>query len=291
MRALAEYVLRGRWQAVLVALLFTLIPLFGWVGVVIMALVTLRKGGKEGFIVLVWIILPVIIGSIVIKDYRYALFDALLGSTVVWLMAIILRNTNSWLLVMQSLVALALSAIIIVHIINPNIYLWWQVHLGQIYDQINMMINNLIPPEQNKLWAQSSAKIATGLQADFIIFTNLFNLALARWVQALLYNPGGLKKELHFFRLDKSTVIIVAILCLVLIKVPAIQDSIPVLLLPFICAGFSLIHYLCELTRWDWFWLLGFYILFFVLLVYAIIFLIVMATADVWLNFRRRFVG
>lgn len=291
MRALAEYVLRGRWQAVLAALLFTFIPLFGWVGVIIMALVTLRKGAKEGFIVLAWIILPVIVGSIVIKDYRYALFDAFLGSTVVWLMAIILRNTSSWLLVMQAVVVIALTTIITVHIINPNIYVWWQQHLAQIYNQLNVMFNNVFTPEQNKAWVQSSARIASGLQADFIIFTNLFNLALARWTQALLFNPGGLKKELHFFRLDKSTVIIVAILSVVLIKVPAIQDSIPVLLLPFVCAGFSLIHYFCELTRWDWFWLLGSYLLFFALIVYAVIFLVFIATADVWLNFRQRFVS
>jgi hypothetical protein len=290
MRALAEYALRGRWQAVLVALLFTFIPLFGWVGVAIMALVTLRKGSKEGFFVLVWIVLPVIVGSIVIKDYRYALFDALLGSTVVWLMAIILRNTNSWLLVLQGLVAIALSTIIIIHIIDPNIYLWWQQHLAQIYSQINLTFNNALTPEQSQIWVQSTAKIASGLQAVFIMLTNLFNLALARWAQALLFNPGGLKKELHYFRLDRSTVIIVMILSLVLIKVPAIQDSLPVLILPFICAGFSLIHYYCDLTRWDWLWLLGFYFLFFALLIYAVIFLILIATADVWLNFRQRFV-
>lgn len=290
MRAFIEYVLRGRWQAILVALLFTFVPLFGWVGVVIMALVTLRKGAKEGFFVLAWIILPIIVGSIVLKDYRYGIFDALCGSTIVWLMAIILRNTNSWLLVVQSLVAISLIIIFILHIADPNLYVWWQTHLAQIFDQINNLFNNILTPEQNTSWLQTTAKIASGLQADFIIFSNLFNLAIARWAQALLYNPGGLKKELHFFRIDKSTVFIVAILSLVLVKVPAIQDSLPVLILPFVCAGLSLVHYLCETTRWDWFWLLMFYLLFFLLFIYVVIFLIVLATADVWLNFRQRFV-
>lgn len=288
MRALGEYILRSRWHAVLIALLFTFLPLFGWVGVVIMALVTLRKGANEGFFVLAWIALPVIAFSVVLHDYRYALLDALAGSTVVWLMALVLRITNSWLLVVQSVVLTALIVIIAIHIADPNIYQWWQTHLTQMLNQMNDVMGNVFTPGDNATWLTNTPKVATGLYAVFIIVTNLFNLVLARWMQAALFNPGGLKKELHNFRLDKSSIIIVAFLALILVKVPAVADSLPVLLLPFIFAGFSLIHALSETIHWTWIWLLGSYLLFFLLFIYMVFFLIILATADVWLNIRQR---
>ena len=61
----ASYVMRGRRQAVIVGLLFTILPLFGWVSNVIVSLVTLRKGAKEGAIVLLWIILPAVVVAFV----------------------------------------------------------------------------------------------------------------------------------------------------------------------------------------------------------------------------------
>ncbi len=289
MRALAEYVLRGRWQAVLIALLFTFIPFFGWIGVVIMALVTLRKGAKEGFFVLSWIILPIIVISIVLKDYRYALYDALGGSTVVWLMAIILRQTRSWLLVVQAVVLLAVITIISLHIADPNISQWWQIHVVQILNQFNELMSNVLTPDVIKNSVVTTAKIATGLQADIIILTNLFNLVIARWAQATLFNPGGLKQELHGFRLDKTTLIIVGIIGLMLMKVPTIQDCLPTLLLPFVLAGISLIHFYCELTSWDYVLLIVFYILLFlpITILYVLCFLILVAATDVWINFRH----
>lgn len=289
MRALADYVLRGRWQAVFIALLFTFIPFLGWVGVVTMALVTLRKGAKEGFFVLIWIILPVIVISIVLNDYRYAVYDALAGSTVVWIMAILLRQTQSWLLVIQTVVLLAVISIIALHIANPNIYQWWQVHLVQVFKQINSLVSNVLTTDQTQYAIATTTKIATGLQAAVIILTNLFNLAIARWVQAMLFNPGGLKKELHNLRLDKTTVIIVGVIALLLMTVPTIQDCLPVLLLPFIIAGLSLIHYWCELTSWDYVILIMFYFLLCVpfTFMYVLCFLILLAAIDVWFNFRR----
>jgi len=52
---LPEYILRGRRQAIVTALLCALIPLMNWLSLVVMSFVALRKGPKEGFIVLLWI--------------------------------------------------------------------------------------------------------------------------------------------------------------------------------------------------------------------------------------------
>ncbi len=61
MRALAEYVMRGRMQAVIVAAVATGSVLFAWIGAAVVALVTLRKGTNQGLYVLFWALLPAFI--------------------------------------------------------------------------------------------------------------------------------------------------------------------------------------------------------------------------------------
>lgn len=55
MRALAEFIMRGRPQACLVALVGVIVPLIGPASV---GLVTLRKGSFEGALVALWATLP-----------------------------------------------------------------------------------------------------------------------------------------------------------------------------------------------------------------------------------------
>jgi len=54
MRALAEFIMRGRVQAIGVAIVGILLPFFLWFGVAAVGLVVLRKGGSEAFVVLGW---------------------------------------------------------------------------------------------------------------------------------------------------------------------------------------------------------------------------------------------
>jgi hypothetical protein len=103
MRALAEYVMRGRAQAVLVAALATGTVLFAWIGAAVVALVTLRKGAGHGAYVLFWALLPAAMLA--------ALGDpgpvtTLLG---VMLLAVVLRASHSW---SWSLVAAVLSGLL-----------------------------------------------------------------------------------------------------------------------------------------------------------------------------------
>ena len=48
MRALAEYVMRGRREALLVSTMAVVLPMFFWLGAAVVGLVTLRKGVREG---------------------------------------------------------------------------------------------------------------------------------------------------------------------------------------------------------------------------------------------------
>ena len=48
MRGLAEFIMRGRWQALGIAVLGSGSLLFGWISAAAIALVTLRKGTASG---------------------------------------------------------------------------------------------------------------------------------------------------------------------------------------------------------------------------------------------------
>ena len=58
MRALAEFIMRGRTQAVAVSVLAVGTVFFAWIGAAAVALVTLRKGSTQGVYLLAWTLLP-----------------------------------------------------------------------------------------------------------------------------------------------------------------------------------------------------------------------------------------
>lgn len=58
MRALAEFIMRGRLQASAVALVGSVVPFLSPATV---GLVTLRKGGSEAFIVALWSAMPIVV--------------------------------------------------------------------------------------------------------------------------------------------------------------------------------------------------------------------------------------
>ena len=61
MRGLAEFIMRGRWQALGVAVLGSGSVLFGWVSAAAIALVTLRRGTAAGGWLTLWALLPAVI--------------------------------------------------------------------------------------------------------------------------------------------------------------------------------------------------------------------------------------
>ena len=68
MRALAEFLMRGPKQAVIVAVIAAALPLMFWLSAAVLTLVTLRKGVGEGVNVLVWALLPAIAWWIKLGD-------------------------------------------------------------------------------------------------------------------------------------------------------------------------------------------------------------------------------
>jgi len=88
LRALAELVMRGRMQACSIAFIGFAFP---FVSSAVIGLVTLRKGSLEGFIVMLWAILPVLLSYIFSENNPYlAVVSGILVLTSL-LVAVVLR--------------------------------------------------------------------------------------------------------------------------------------------------------------------------------------------------------
>lgn len=280
----ASYVMRGRRQAVIVGLLFTILPLFGWVSNVIVSLVTLRKGAKEGAIVLLWIILPaVVVASI--GNRLIILYGIIGGSLFTYVLALVLRQTQSWKAVLTASLLLGLLAVLLVHAWIPTITQVWTNQFDHyallVKDQFNVLVDT------SRL--QFFAKFATGFQVAFITLSVLINLILARGFQSMLYNPGQLRPELKTVRLSLWEVLIFLVIGLLsFLGIVIAQDAISVVGLIFVLAGLSVIHALADLGNVANKWIFLFYVLLVVFFPYVAAALILFAVIDSVFNLRYR---
>jgi hypothetical protein len=115
--------------------------------------------------------------------------------------------------------------------------------------------------------------------------TAVLSLMASRWMQSLLYQPGGFRKEFFALRIEPK----VALPLILLLLLAGFGVLLPVtwvlyLALPFVLAGTALVHATVAVRKMSGLWLLVFYT------VYPMIlrFLILFALVDSWYDFRSR---
>ncbi len=114
-------------------------------------------------------------------------------------------------------------------------------------------------------------------------------MLLARWWQAVIFNPGGLKKELYQIRLSYlSVALFVAAAGLSWLGNLVSMDIMPILYAGFGAAGFSLLHNLLARLPTGRLWLTVVYIGFIIVFPRSIEIIAMFAVLDVLLNFRER---
>lgn len=288
MRPLAQYAMQGRKQAFFLALLFAFIPFLGWIGSAIMGLVTLRRGALEGLLILASLIIAdVLYYSFGAIGMGYILYDSLGNNLPTFLAALYLRQTSSWNNLIEGITYLGLLVVILAHIVFPDLNAWWIEHLEKLFQYINQTTGAEVAHHTNEAIAQGIAKYATGLQVTFSIISVLFNVIIARYLQASLYNPGGLKKELLNIEMPKRTAILMlGISILPWLKLPIASDLLPVAALPFICSGVSLFHDFISKRKNGWAWLITFYALLLLALPYVCLILIIVGLLDTFYHLR-----
>ena len=253
MRGLAEWAMRGPWQAKCLAVLFACIPMLFWVSSAIISLVVLRRGIDQGLKILAWALLPAIAWA---AAGQLTTAVCLLVTT---LMACVLRQTVSWqktllaLLPAGGLIALAIAQLAPQQVdLISELVLSLLGKLTQAGDQRSVDIGNL------KLLVYYGV---TGMLTWFFLLVSTLGLALGRFWQAQLFNPGGFREEFHQIRLPAVTASILLMLSLAgsTMMAPVMLVIAPIASFPLLVAGIALMHGLVGIRRLHNVWLAAFY--------------------------------
>jgi len=270
MRGLAEFVMKGRKQAIIAVLLLGLIPLFNFLSPVIIGLVTLRKGVKEASLVLIWAILPVTAWAVAGDPYPLIMLLGIGGLS--WL----LRETESWEFTLLAAIAVGVCV---------EIYLRLQpAVLDLLMDQMEVYLttNNV-----QGMQLEDLRETFTSFIAAVYMFLAIVLLMLARWLQAALYNPGGFQKEFHQLRIEqKIALLLVGLMVLANLGVLIPQTWMLYLVIPLLISGVALIHGVVALKKLSSRWLVAFYV--FIMLPSVVYMVVLAALLDSWYDFRAR---
>ncbi len=301
MHRLGEFILRGRWHAVLIAFALTFIPLLSWLGAVIMGLVTLRKGPKEGGMVALAISLPAIVWAF-LGHPQVLLGNVLYGSLLVYIAALCLRILPSWRIVLQVTVLMGIAGVLVTHLVIHDVVVAWIHYYQQLAKTAGQLLGSAGLEQGRENWrmlkaaleqpyvVQTMAKMSTGIFIAFNILGSLLNLVIARLWQAALYNPGGLRRELLIIRLHSAWIGVWLIDLLgIWGHVNLAWDILPLLFLLFLPAGLSVVHASLAKRSKPWFWIISFYAVLILLSPYSVIALILVAVLDSVVDLRQRF--
>lgn len=287
MRALAEFIMRGRMQATLVVAGCAALPLLYWLGAAAGSLVLLRRGLSDALGVLILGLLPALIWWLKFDDPRALL--VLLGSSG---LALVLRASESWVRTLLVSVAMGLVfSVVLGAAFAPQIEKLAQdliqvmpLFLGDAYQRLSV--------DEQARFASLIAPVLTGLIAALLQIVSVLSLIVGRYWQALLYNPGGFGREFRAIRIPLGLAMLLLALMLLGPNLGAQMAMLtPLCSVPLVFAGLALIHGLVVQRRLAGFWLVGLYVtlLLFMQLIYPL--LVVLAIVDSLIDFRGRHVS
>ncbi len=283
MKAIAEFAMRGRFQALLLTVAGSGSILFCWISAAVLALVTLRKGVGAGAQLLLWALLPS--GVLLYTVGDSGPLSLLVGTAA---LAAVLRSSVSLpLAVLASIAVGVLSGLALMTF--GTAYLDQMVALfGEFLANMEQQLSQ---GEQSVELARPTAAQIAGMMGAGTGVTSVLCLMLGRYWQAALYNPGGFGSE---FRLLRYTPVVAMAMALAAIALSALgleyRTWAVIALLPLSFAGLALVHARVQWKGQGTGWLVGFYLAW--LLLDPIKLMVVFAAiADSWFDFRQRWTG
>lgn len=246
MLGLARFAMISRVNAgVLVAGLAAL-PMLYALSAALVALVTLRRGTTEG----TWVLLFSLAGGLVAWQWS-GLVVPLLVLPITAVLAMVMRQTQDWR-----------TTLIVAAVLGLVLAFGMQLTLGDRFDplisQLQVTVAGNDPSQRAWQMLEAVKPDAAYLVMAAELFEALLCLVLARYWQAGLYNPGGLRAEFHQLRInDRALWVLLAMLAVAYWVKPA---AMLLLLLPLFFAGAALMHGVVAKAKLGGQWLVAFYL-------------------------------
>lgn len=273
MRALAEFIMRGRVRPALITMLG--IPVLSPAA---LALVSLRKGGSEGLMLLAWALLPIVVAAG--SDFE-TLMAAGLGISQlasVFAGAVALRATRSWLVALVAALA----------VLSAGVLLTSQLNGGLREDLLAGMVAVGFAAQEQLQQMFSSEAVVSGALSFWSALLAIVSLVLGRYWQALLYNPGGFRQEFHQLRAPLPLAAVGMLLWVYCLVNPQYAFWGVVAAFPLAVAGIGLVHWQVARRGWGRGPLVAMYLMLFIATLPVVGFLCGLALIDSWIDIRGR---
>lgn len=252
MRALAQYILRGRMQAAIVAFFGSLLPLVSPAAV---SLVTLSKGLAEGLLVLLWGCLPLLIAFYVSGVSPMITLATLAGMMVVLVSSAVLRQTVSWSSTLLVLVSVSAAGTLVLNLLFSDSARELETLVAGMFSQLQEQSETSTAP------FEPGRTFLLGVIGYVVALTSVVCLVLARWWQASLYNEGGFQREFHGLRFSPAVALSLVVGVTACYMAPQEYGSWAGLLgLPLFLAGIGLVHFVVAHYQIGAHWLAVFYV-------------------------------
>lgn len=298
MRFLANYIMRGPMQAMLVIAVFAILSmlqppltwLLGYISGGAVALVTLHAGMYQGLLATA----GAAIGSAVIAYFvmhapTLAVIFALMIWLPVWVLAAVLRYSRSLSMALQLAALVGIAVVIIAFLGMQDPVAVWLETLQQVKPQL--MDAYKIPEQDLDRLLEVASRIMTGSASAFLVLGLISSLMIGRAWQALLFNPGGLKKEFCQMRFTRVVGLVTLLLLVIalLSNQPMVMNIIVVLGLAYGVYGLAVTHGLVARLKGGPGWLAAVYVMLVIVPAQIMVLLSLFGLADIWIDFRARF--
>ncbi len=298
MQALARYMMRGRVQAigsiVSLALLSLIVPPLTILTTAGVALVTLVHGYREGLVnLLVSTVIFAVVTGVMLNQPAFVIEAVFKNWLPAWLLASIVLSKTSMSLAI--VVAATLSCLLVLgfyFFTDPAAY-WLEVINEQLLPMLKEMGIKFKEGQQTEnVWLLMSTIMTGSFLASFFAVQTL-SLLLARWWQALLYNPGGFGQEFRQLRFGKvaANVALVISIFAIATKNEIAINLVFIIIVLMMFQGLAVVHNLVAKCKLSPSLLTGVYIVMLFTLLHGAIGLLLVALVgllDNWLDLRFR---
>ncbi|AFI83832.1 hypothetical protein [Methylophaga nitratireducenticrescens] len=298
LRGIADFAMKGRWQAALAAALLSvaamLLPPLNYLASGVIVLATLRVGPQEGLRVMAaTLVVFAAVAGLLFGQLWIALALLLTSWLPAYLVTLVLGYSRSLERALLAAAGVGILVVLISHIFLPNPALWWQEMLTPFVQLLSEQPGWQMNATETQNFLVQMASMMTGLIAAAVSVNIILGILIGRAWQASLYNEGAFGNEFTQITLGKTLAIVTAVLMGLSLtgmagSLTLLVDCLPVLLVLFALQGIAVAHAIVRLKQKSVAWLVVMYVLMVLMLPQMMILTATLGILEQWFNFRKR---
>ena len=249
----------------------------------IIALYVLSRRNAEWLVVAIGTLVLVIGSSFFVEARPGISFPLTLILMVpVVLCAKILEFAESQSLSILVAVVCAVVLALTIQLVSGDAVQWWA-------DWLKVAVTGVKNATYEGFVESETLNLMNGLVAMMLAFAAVLTVFIGRWLQAILYNPGGFGKEFTRIRFSFPVLAGMGVILLVtaVINENLFKDFILIFTVPFFFQGMSVLHYTVNAMGRSQAYLWPPYLLLIFFPQYVIVGMASVGLVDVFLNFRN----